>query len=93
MSQKKTSQPVAPAFTATRVWFDISLASDYTTATVSRVEDALREGELPYRWNGVGRVIHRDDLDAWVMSMPVERGLCDKPAFLDKKRLSVVAAD
>jgi hypothetical protein len=93
LSQKKTSQPVAPAFTATRIWFDIALAADYACVTVSCVEHELRSGKLPYRWVGNKRVIHLDDIDRWVLSFPVERGLCDKPAFLDKKRLSAVAAD
>jgi len=70
--------------TSARVYFSIVQAADYTTATPSWVEDQMRSGGLPYRWIGNKRVIFRRDLDALMEGLPVESGVCDLPAFMDR---------
>jgi hypothetical protein len=56
------------------------------------IEEQLRNGRLPYRWIGNKRVIFRRDLDELMESLPVETGLCDVPAFMDKSQKGKEAA-
>lgn len=65
-----------------RIYFSILQAAEYTTGTPSWIEERLREGKLAYRWVGNKRVIFRRDLDQLMNSLPVEKGLCDVPAFM-----------
>jgi hypothetical protein len=71
-----------------RKYFNILQAADYTATTPSWVEKRLRDGSLPYRWAGNRRVITKDRLDELMASLPEEKGLCDRPAFMgtEKKR-------
>jgi excisionase family DNA binding protein len=92
LASKKSSQleasktsGLSPTITASRVYFSILQAADYTTATPSWIEEQLRNGKLPYRWIGNKRVIFRRDLDELMESLPVETGLCDVPAFLARE--------
>ena len=75
---------LSPTITASRVYFSILQAADYTAATPSWIEDQLRSGALPYRWAGNKRVIERRRLDELMNSLPEEKGLCDVPAFMDR---------
>ena len=99
MASKKSSQleasktsGLSPTITASRVYFSILQAADYTTATPSWIEEQLRNGKLPYRWIGNKRVIFRRDLDELLESLPVETGLCDVPAFIEKSQKGKAAA-
>jgi hypothetical protein len=65
-----------------RRYFNVAHASDYTATTPSWIEERLRSGVLPYRWAGNRRVILRRDLDALMVGLPEEKGLCDPPAFM-----------
>lgn len=65
---------------------------DCTTATPSWIEEQLRNGKLPYRWIGNKRVIFRRDPDELMESLPVETGLCDVPAFMEKSQKGKAAA-
>lgn len=80
----KTSSTSPPDCTASRSYFNILQASDYTATTPSWIEDQLRSGALPYRWAGNRRVILRKDLDKLMLTLPEEKGLCDRPAFMDR---------
>jgi excisionase family DNA binding protein len=91
LEASKTSG-LSPMITASRVYFSILQAADYTTATPSWIEEQLRNGKLPYRWIGNKRVIFRRDLDELMESLPVETGLCDVPAFVEKAQKGKAAA-
>ena len=99
LASKKSSQleasktsGLSPTITASRVYFSILQAADYTSATPSWIEEQLRNGKLPYRWIGNKRVIFRRDLDELMESLPVETGLCDVPAFIEKSQKGKAAA-
>ena len=74
------------------MYFSLLQAADYTTATPSWIEEQPRNGKLPYRWIGNKRVIFRRDLDELMESLPVETGLCDVPAFMEKSQKGKAAA-
>ena len=81
---RKPATPASSTPLEARSFFNILQAADYTSTKPSWIEDQLRAGKLPYRWAGNCRVITKVRLDELMNSLPEERGLCDRPAFMER---------
>ena len=55
------------------VSYNVDAAAKATGIGVSRIKEAMANGDLVAHYNGVRPVIRAVDLDEWIESLPTER--------------------